>query len=751
MSAARRISSIYFGSSFFGFLERVVRKANHYKHLAPVLGLIAISIAAHHIWFSDMAIFTYGDWFVDFPEKAIENFNLPQAWASHSLGCRNIGLVYWPLLFLGGLFVTMGFSPVFVERVLYMWPVALFTPLFMYAFAYHILKSRGGAFTSAVIYTFNAPFLVGRTGILTSHMVVTFTPLLLLVFFMMLEKRSFLFSLIFCLLSFVIGVYDFRFAYLVAWVIIFYMIFHFIMVESLTREWIKKNKVLLVPIILLPVMLNCYWLPSLFQTSFAGEILTRGLFGSGFVDIVKSFYLFLYLWTGTAITAFEVRPILYSFFPIPLLAFGYLAFKREKNNFILFFILISLIGIFLSKMDKPPFPHVYGWLYWHFPGFNAFRESTKFYFYISLGYAVIIGSLAKTFLSMTPPSFFKKTLGISLVVFINAIFLWNAKPLVTGEIRTLFIPRKIPADYLVLKDFLQEQDGFFRTLYVPRESRWGFFLDHNPKMSHIDMLLNQWKSFSNPDPIDYITDSQMYPFTKKYSKRLLALSGIKYVIVPIRDVQTDDDFFIYYGNNRKRYIQELDRLPYLTRLDIGTKELVVFQNESHRPHIYLSSENESLIKNVPWRNVHFERVQSTHYKIRIEQLKTSMFLNFSELYDPSWALAMGDVTFFGLSSSAHVLPEADHFRNPAMLNSFFLNVDSIKKNYPGSYHLNPDGSIDIELSLFFKPQKAIQWGVMFFGIVFFCLVVGIIFMVGRRLTVGYTNRYNGRMKKVEKG
>jgi|GEM_PF-7061107 len=75
--------------------------------------------------------------------------------------------------------------------------------------------------------------------------------------------------------------------------------------------------------------------------------------------------------------------------------------ENRRRRYILFFAVLSVIGILLSKQVSDPFGNLYYWLYDNFPGFNAFREASKFYILIALGYAVGMASLVEWLL---PPS-----------------------------------------------------------------------------------------------------------------------------------------------------------------------------------------------------------------------------------------------------------------------------------------------------------------------------------------------------------
>jgi hypothetical protein len=59
--------------------------------------------------------------------------------------------------------------------------------------------------------------------------------------------------------------------------------------------------------------------------------------------------------------------------------------------------------------------------------------------------------------------------------------------------------------------------------------------------------------------------------------------------VPLRDTNNDDDFFKFYGDDRNFYIDQLDAVSTLKRVDIGAKDLVVYQNNNNEP--YFSGKN----------------------------------------------------------------------------------------------------------------------------------------------------------------
>ena len=71
----------------------------------------------------------------------------------------------------------------------------------------------------------------------------------------------------------------------------------------------------------------------------------------------------------------------------------------------------------------------------------------------------------------------------------------------------------------------------------------------------------------------------------------------------------------------------------------------------------------------------------------------------------------------------YFLPEKFHELTDSKTNSFLLDPEYIKVNYDSSfYKQNPDGSIDIELTLYFKPNSYFYVGILISLATFFLCV-----------------------------
>ena len=143
---------------------------------------------------------------------------------------------------------------------------------------------------------------------------------------------------------------------------------------------------------------------------------------------------------------------------------------------------------------------------------------------------------------------------------------------------------------------------------------------------------------------------------------------------------------------------------------------MVYENENFRPHIYSTKEKETIYREVPYEKVEFVQKNPTEYEISLKNIKSSTYLNFSESFHPDWKLRAGNFSWLGaIMSKNYFLPDVFHIKNDANLNSFKVDPRFIKENYPGSYRQNPDGSINVDLTLYFKPQSWFYLGLIISG------------------------------------
>lgn len=554
-------------------------------------------LLVYHRWFLNFEILTSGDWYPLYQETIKHNFLTENIWSSSGFGEFNVVLsfffVYKVLIYILGF---LEFK--FILRLLFIAPTVFVGFFSFLLLAKKMLGSNlASSLIAATIFSFNTYYLILQTGHLTLATAFAWSPLAIYLFINNLTNKKLITAVIAGLVCFIVSAYEARAFYIVAWVLFLYYLYHTFLIEKISKKNIISNSIYAVIPILVTLILSTYWIIPLIATRSlqSNAVLGRGLFGSNFMYLTNSLTLFHPFWAGAAPTTFINQPIPVYFWFVPMLAFLGLIFGR-KNKYVVFFGIIAALGILLSKQSATPFPHVYLWLYEHLPGFNAYREASKFYYLLGLSYSILIGALVA---SLWQNPRFKKWPTYSrffVVLFVMILFVNNALPVITGAIGTIFTPRHVPADYLTFKDFLLKQPGFFRTSWIPATSRWSIYASQKPMISNITIINSTWKKYFWERP-----GYQSLPFNERLielfkingANGLLDISSIKYVVVPIQDFKNDDDFFVHFGGRenphiRRWYLEQLARIPFLRKIDIGTKELVVYENEGYKPYITAS-------------------------------------------------------------------------------------------------------------------------------------------------------------------
>jgi len=446
-----------------------------------------------------------------------------------------------------------------------------------------------------------------------------------------------------------------------------------------------------------------------------------------FNSLLDSFSFHNYAWQGNILNNFSLVPfhnvvVSFYFWVVTILIFSIIFFyKKIKINHIIIFLLVSsLIGIFLLKQQNPPFGFIYVWLFYHLPTFSLFRESNKFIIFF-LPISLLFGFS----ISFINTKFKKQITKIVFLAIVAFIVLINVIPVINKQIGTLFVNHNMSNDYVILNNFLFNQTNYFRDIVVPRDSSWQAYSILHPKISNVDIVGGNWSNFINykQHDNDWPVQSQIVDiYNKNFSNQLFDITAIKYVIVPIQDIANDDDAFFPYGgdknpNIRQWYIDQLDKVKWLKKIDIGTKDLVVYENEDFRDHIYTTDKQETIYKNLQAKNVDYQFINPTEYKIKLTNIATSTYLNFSEAYHFDWSLRVGNFNWFNvLTDKNYFFDGKYHFENDAHLNSFLIDPNYIKQNFDKSYYKeNPDGSIDVELTLYFKPQSYFYLGIIISG------------------------------------
>lgn len=546
--------------------------------------LVFFGICTHLLWFNPGSVLFHSDWLHWTDEAAKQAWQALGTWSTFfGFGEPRIQIGFtlvqsiWSLVgYLGGNF-DMG------VKVALLWPIAIMGFVAPYLAMRHLYKNDFIAFVSAIFYGSTAYFLLRQGAHLPIAFVYAIAPLIFLLFVKALQTMSIRWWLSFVLLYSVGLCYEIRIMYIFTFVLILYAAL-FVEIRSLPP--LKTARSLVVAGLVF-IGLNAFWLlPTALGSAGAtiGETTSQELFGSFLFDLQHSISLSPASWTGgVPDESFVKQPVPLYMWLIPVLIFGLLLTLKnplpERKRLMLFFVVITIAGLFLTKQVEQPLPNAYPWLYGNFPGFSLFREASKFYIYTAFGY---MGLLALGLQSIREVNYKFFQVAAALPI---AVALVNTVPLVSGNIRSMFVSRSIPNEYVTLNKMIASQPGIFRTMWVPSDPKWGYFDESHPRVSAASVTGANLKPLISPES-NYTAQRRITDFfNRPIADKLLDTASVKYIVVPLRDIDNQDDFMRYYGDDRQYYVDLLDAQPWLKKVDIGSQRVAVYENMNIAKHV----------------------------------------------------------------------------------------------------------------------------------------------------------------------
>ena len=555
-----------------------------------VVLLLAIAVATHWQWFNPHSILTFGDWQYRPTESIRQMFSSWQTWVPfEGFGSVNILMSGFPFRGLAwSLIGNAGFSYDTATKLTLFIPTAIGGFLTAYLLAVRLFKDRFVSFIAALFYGTTPYYLSIQAGHLPINIIYLLTPLLVWLLDKALDKNRMHYWVSLALV-FSVGVYyEVRIMYIVSIILLIYGAGYIWMHQKRLKPYIR-------PLLVcggLIVLMNIFWLlpTKLAAGGSISEVAGRGLFGDSLFNLAQSFTVMKWNWTGAEVNrAFIAQPVPPYLWVVPLVALSAALFAKKRRAAVLIFLVITAIGLLLTKQSSAPFSGLYGWLYNNFPGFVLFREASKFYLLPAFGYFGLIGY---ALLGMREHEQYRQArlrpllyaAAVAALLTISAINVW---PAVNGSLAGTFRNQSMPASYVTFKDFIKKQPDFFRVYWLPRESWWGYYDNQHPRVRAIDTVEQAWQPFVGEKGGDgyEIARKNTALLQQPFADALFSNASIKYVVVPVRDIASDDDFYPSYGNDRQFYIDQLDHVPFLKRIDIGTPDLAVYENQNYKPYI----------------------------------------------------------------------------------------------------------------------------------------------------------------------
>ncbi len=580
-----------------------------------------LTLFIFHSWFGNTPL-SSGDWSFHFPEEISHFILLPSSWMfwyQEGLGGNWVFLTGLETYFLttARLFCQLtGLSWTISERIFWYMPFLLigtYASVFLMRTVFPKLVSW---WLTPVIFLTNTYILMitggGQMGIAMAY---ALAPLVLAQFIRLVHTATFRRAIITGLTLSLMILFDPRIAYVVIVGAVSYWAVTMVF-EKAAR--VRSVYFLGIPFVIAGLVHTFWVLPFVIFRVNPIESLGSAYNSIGavtffsFADFSHALALLHPNWPENLFgKVYFLQP---EFLLIPILAFS--AFLNRKTSpSIISMGVMAILGVFLAKGANDPGGGIYLWLFSYVPGFNVFRDPTKFYLLIAIAYSILI--------PVALDRIGKKIVTVIFVLF----WLVTIRQAVAGQLGGTFVPHTVPTEYEVLKDVINQPE-YFRTFWVPHWERYGFSAYMHPAIDAGSVL-----DTSTPSAMLAWIDSQE-------GKYQLARWSVKYVILPY-DAQAElflDDRK-YSEKQRNVYETALDANPHITKKIIPgmSPKLSVYETSGYNDHFWL--EQGSGGGTLSWR-----MTSPTNYTLSVSGLDRQTQLIFSESYDPYWQLDIGGKT-----------------------------------------------------------------------------------------------------------
>lgn len=553
------------------------------KHWQIIL-LTLFTIFIHFVWFAPHTYIHHGDWqrFTNDVSLHFGHFNNFSWYSYKNFGWETIQfgffIFFLPVKIIGSFEIG--------NRLLLFIPTAILSFWIPFWFSLKLSNNKNIAFITSLYFGLHTNLLAKQTGgqILIALPIVL-APLILIVYSRLIKEVRFSNIIYFSLLFFISASLEIRMTYIISGMLLLYTIFFF------RKELFTKK---IIPLFIIPPLLIIYiFLPVIFSESPAiSEKVERPLFGNWLFDIFHAMTLTVSSWTGgEPAKPFTMQPVPIYFWFIPMIAFAALLktgkgenIPTEEKKHISFFAILSLLGIFLTKQSGDPFPDLYGWLYKNLPGFNLFREASKFYILTAVGYlGLLTYSLKHLIVENSKLSKLQKKIAF---IFLILLFGYNAKPYITKEAGGMFVSKEFPVAYIepnsIIKDTSKKQP--IRTISFPRSSQWQYFSARSPMASAFDLRTKDL-SFYYPEqnPSSQAAEFLIDPFLEPYGEELSSIANFQYFIIPIDDKHEQQPLFQYYQSPRQDYINKIQEVGFIKEVAPQSsydQNVLLFKNDT---------------------------------------------------------------------------------------------------------------------------------------------------------------------------
>lgn len=497
-----------------------------------ILLLLLPVLLLYRSWFSIVPLAS-GDWIYKFPENL--QFHAPVSWNTENLGTFYIPFLWtYPLQVVETLLAQLfRFNFALVEKIVWFLPTLFLSILSTTVF----IRTFGGKLIALV---FGAIFFLANT----------YTILLFAGGQMLFALGFALFPLVFALAELAIrfnklslkilaglgvallGFADPRIAFLFVLTVSLYTIFRFLSDDlNQMRHVFAKYLTLLFMLYTIPFALHFYWVLPTFLTNarfnIGSLIPDSKSLNFSFMTLNNVFTVFQPHWPENIFGKTHYTQTMFFIFPLLFYATPFLL----RRPVAWFFVILSLCSAFLTKGTNAPLGEVYSYLLRVLPGFELFRDPSKFYVPLVLSYTLLFGLVIEQIywrlrdVPLAVSTDIKRIIPWTFLLSVALLLYGLALPAYLREMDGTLESKKIDQSYQTYyAETTQKVKGYYRSLWIPEKSKFAYQSDSYPIVNGV--VLAQKEPFNelikNPfHTFTYLDDQATIEFLRMLNIRFL--------------------------------------------------------------------------------------------------------------------------------------------------------------------------------------------------------------------------------------
>ncbi len=413
---------------------------------------------------------------------------------------------------------------------------------------------------------------------------------------------------------------------------------------------------------------------------------------------------FLFLWKNSDyITEFFGWTSIFIFFNIIILWYLFLkiTIKNKINNISIILLILLLFLITFSIGWREPLWIIYSYLYNNISFFSFFRTFSNvllFAFYIFLLFLIINVEKKNYF-------YLWYTCIIFIICFFTSISYYSYNKTVN-----------IPNDYFIVKDIIDKNVSWKNVMLLPCSTYDYYSWDTGKQDKYfLESYLNHNSIiFYRPTLSNYETIKNLFNQVCEYNFTLSNLNNynIEYILLRKDLIYSERYYYQDFNEVMLEWFQKVYEGDYLSLYQLNTNHNSIdFIYQS--PIKYISKFTISNVKEIFIPN-NF----NPNWKL---YLKNQQWIFSKPLFENTHHLVYDYANWWTISKDEIIKYVDENYSKELQKEWYPKQIANGKLDYK-YYILNSDGSIDVELTLYFKPQSYFYLGLIISGTTFIILV-----------------------------